>query len=171
MPLAHHHLTFDSIQTVYDLTDDEGDKINVVWKIRPKTGHTTQRPAEYEVTVSGLRKKGKVYSLLTLGIQAVDYTTNLRVMKITPSAGKVQFLKYLDGSAHNGPITPTGREIISTDYPVADGDWVIFAKISGADQVVFEALIVDHPRCGLAIWSAGAGAAGHENDPPKNPPD
>jgi len=172
--MAHEHLTFDRVQTIYDLTESDGKTtIRVAWEVTPGTGNTIGKRCEYVVTLTGLNPgKSKDYSLLTLGLQRVEWSTVLA--RITPTKGGAPAgtVQIVDGTGNVKPttLTPAGRTT-GVPHPMPIPNGVLFARISGADTVTFEVRESNQPRCGLTLWTIDPPSGGHDNNPPKDPPD
>ncbi len=194
--VAHDHLLFSKVETTIEMVD-EGllgasrvpAKVVAKWEVSsPGTGGTDQAPSRnvYTVTINFYQPgtltplvADKIYSLLSLGFQSIEGETE--ITRFTPTGnGKAEF--YKAGSTASTALTP--NTTIAIPIPRTGKQWnagwgrdslisnnVCLIRLSGASQFVFTVREVNLPRPGVTRWVGGAVSDGHDNTPPKNPPD
>lgn len=72
--VSHHHLKFESSQTIHKLVGDH-ENVRVVLAAIPKTDIGSN---EFKVTITRDTAEKRTYSLLTLGLQKVSYANEIR---------------------------------------------------------------------------------------------
>lgn len=171
---AHTHLLFRKTTTTFELTDGA----TITWVATPASG-ANQSAAAYEVTIKREKAEPRTYSLLTLGVQSV--TNEARILGPLPAG--VEILGP-DGSkaaaATDAPaglrVLPTGLkpEIAGKPRIINDGK-VYFISFKTAEVVLkVQILSKNQPFEKVTEWKrdeASTFGTGHDNTPPKNPPD
>lgn len=148
----------------------------------------------YVVTVEGIKKTGQTYSLLTLGIQSPNFTR--AVTCYYSAGGPVKFVKGTGADAEplgaTGDVEQAGKNgwVVLTnprDIDPAKFDpkndpnsnsigFFVFPASAGPGAGKFEFQVVEKELMNdpnlkkrKTMWTAQR--FGHDNDPPKNPPD
>jgi hypothetical protein len=170
----HDRLCIKSIETTYVFTDDTDSSdifdVTVIWSVVTGTGSLQDPTARYKVAVRGLNGRKRKYSLLTLGIQSVDWETEITGWTLENGAGQIGICD-LGGNARPLRLDKIGKRFDASarrDMPIGTNIW--FAKFDGVTGAEFDVVEGNQPKCGLAIWS-GFPLVGHDNDPPRNPPE
>lgn len=174
---THAHLRFISpVTTTYVLEDrDGGPTLTVTWKAKEPAQNTEL--IDYEVTISASRVIDSTYSLLTLGFQAVDSEVEIKMVRLMDAGGIVMFVPKHGESPRAlnlpEPIYRVSRKWDNgTRKEKVDGDTVSFLKLAGSKTFTFDVTQLNKRWLGGTTWSNGKTSGdGHENSPPKNPPD
>lgn len=168
----HEKPTFATVKTTYELVDIDKTRIAVVWEHdKPQA---SGMPPAYTVTVRATSGSlsGKIYSLLTFGFQAHGWTN-----EITALPANAEILKEDPPGSQNFVSTgtlrlqPTGTKAVpgGRDVPIESAIW--FVRFNAGGTFTFKVGHVDRPLVGYTTWEGGAIGTGHDNEPPKNPPD
>jgi hypothetical protein len=181
--MPHRTLKFTSVETTYVISDLNQSApgtidLTVKWEVfSPKQTAANGFPGPYRVTISELNNDdltGRIYSLLTLGFQACDWESYI----FLPNG--VEMLDEKEQTVTD----PHGTPVKQGEVPRADRVWdatnkryvpnedlIRFLKFNQKGPHVLFAKDVNRSMCGFTFWSDGSAGDGHDNTPPKNPPD
>jgi hypothetical protein len=173
--IPHEHPRFRSVDTTYVM--DDGAVVS--WR-----AHRNPEPADGEdpvihtvtIDLKAVNTDGKprTYSLLTFGVQAVGHDMIVRSMQAAD--GKVTILKPTNpiesvvlGKTPNLLIPKTGLKAGGTTAKI-EAIW--FISLEGT-SCTLEVIPSGRKLSGYTVWALQPKnfAEGHDNSPPKNPPD
>lgn len=190
---THDHVLFSGVETTITMLDDgltsanpKPAKVVARWEMaKPGTGGSDQAPLQntYKVTIS-LYEPGtttalvtdKIYSLLSLGIQPIANETEIFDFQSSGTAALIENpgnktpLTVASKTVYRIPRTGTrwnanwGRDVL-----ISENVWLV--KLSGAAEFTFWVRELKSIKPGVTRWDNGTTSPGHDNTPPKNPPD
>ncbi len=181
--MPHRTLKFTTVETIYRVSDlnqlaPGTIDIEVKWQVlSPKQAHDTNNDRPYLVTITPLNGgdlSGRIYSLLTLGFQACDWENYIYL-----PAG-VELLDENEQTIvdrQNRPVTEWEISRADRVWDTANRrylpneDLIWFLKFNGRGPYTLALKDVNRPLCGITYWSDGTAGDGHDDTPPKNPPD
>lgn len=187
-PPAHQHLRFDTVVKTFSLVEKPHgtDTVTVTCAVEESNGQYDS--LKYTTTLKLAAAKQKTYSLVTLGVQAIDREVIVYSAEATtqgqPSGTPVTFGGPGDSDCTRQiDKTNPPKGLVLTRAGVAaqaknpalqtvnkNGIW--FVSFTGDTCVLqFEMANVKtkEARIGKTVWKSGAYSDGHDNTPPPEP--
>lgn len=183
----HNQLTFAKVTTVMKMHDlHDRTQIVATWTVEdPQSAaltHTYHVKIEFfDVTNPANpvpKDVDKVYSLRSLGFQAVDSTN--QIISATAPRGTVDFVppaaaaSQASGTLAGRVLYRAGRKLdYNTNQEGIDEDNIGFLQFRNGSVFEFQLQRVTKATPGVTIWDSGAITVrdGHDTEPPRNPPD
>jgi hypothetical protein len=190
---VHQTPVYNSVVTTIELLNKPGtadeDVITVTWVAKPtcfSPDLNKQIPNAYVVTITRTKSSAAAFSLLTLGLQSVTRKNEIRNITLRQNTA-MEFAKTQADVTNNNYVKPTLGLDGSTTWPIdATGtkahpdnaskkivkeDGISFVKLTGT-RFTLEIVSYAGERIMKHDWNLiCADADGHDNEPPKNPPD
>lgn len=178
-PGGHNHLEYLDISSTYTMADvDDSTWIQVTWKVLRPAGGVGARH-NYLVTILSDAPINKTYSLLTLGFQSWEHPK--KIVAFNAHTGTVGIIPKKGDTAT--ALTATAQQPLQVHIP-KNGDEISMFVLANSSRFEFEVeLEAGHPVRPNTIWrdksktvaektkTKKALVDGHDNNPPKNPPD
>lgn len=171
---AHSHPWFEKATTEYRLND--GTKVE--WEVKHNKDTATQKhdTLVYTVIITPKAPGGISYSMLTLGLQAVDYDVFIYSGDDIAADGtktSAKFAKPGDTTARAPAqypvfVTRTGIKIdpANPKLEVVNPDGVWFIAFDGI-RCELKVIAANRKRIGQTRWADGSYGEGHDTTPPR----
>ena len=182
----HDRLWFTEVTKTMKLVDpdDSTTTVQVAFENSVKTNPTSgEKYYQYRATISFFDASGtkpktvtKNYSMLSLGLQGIEWDTMITSFSQSPATGTIEVWKESDGPTSakqiaKGKLAATGK-ITTGGVTMLNGGNVWLLKLTGVTSVEMGMSEANRPHFGHTTWvGGGTTGGGHDNTPPPVDPD